>query len=143
MTLHTIAHRGVPLGSVHIDATAGLVTAEFHPTAAFDAWRTLAVEVGNALSAAGFFSRDATAASTMAPDQRSAALDAGASWGRELELRGQRGELVPTSFIEIGAVPGEVPPMYVAWIGFERLTAAVPAAHVTSHQLDRAEQPPA
>ena len=127
MSLFTITHRGVPLGSASIDATVGVVTVEFRPLAAFNEWRTLAVDVGKALRAAGFFGRDAAGASGMAPELRSAALDAGASWGHELELRGELAELVPTSFIEFAAVPDEIPPLYVGWIGFERLAAGVPA----------------
>ena len=124
----TISHRGVPIGRVDVGAVAGTVTVEFAPLSAFDAWRQLAEEVGRALSAAGFFGRGGMQRSGLSVGERSAKLDEGASWGRELELRDRRGELVPTTFIEIAQVPDEAPPLYVAWIGFQAAAAGVPAA---------------
>lgn len=123
----TISHRGVPIGTVDLRTTVDLVTAEFTPFAAFDAWRDLAAAVGQALRDAGLFGRDAAPESALAPGRRSAALDEGASWGRDLELRNESGALVPTTFIEVAEVPGEVPTLYVAWIGFHTAGAAVPA----------------
>jgi hypothetical protein len=125
----TISHRGVPLGTVNIGNAVGVVTVEFRPLPAFDGWRPLANEVGNALRAAGFFGRGLDG-SRMPPDRRSGALDEGASWGRELELWTVEGEFVPTSFIEIAEVPDESPTLHVAWIGFQTVAASVHAANV-------------
>lgn len=126
----TITHRGVPLGTVNVGNAVGVVTVEFRPLPPFESWRTLANEVGKALRAAGFFGRGEADGSGMPSERRAGALDQGASWGRELELRNARGEMVPTSFIEIAEVPDETPTLHVAWIGFQTVAAAVLAARV-------------
>jgi hypothetical protein len=123
----TITRHGVPIGSIDIAEAVSVVTAEFTPLPVFSPWRRLAAAVGEALRSTGLFGQEPMVTSSIASDRRTAALDEGASWGRDLELRDRSGTLIATSFIEIAEVPGEDPLFYVAWIGFRAGGTGIPA----------------
>jgi hypothetical protein len=121
----TITHRGVPVGDVELDfggdeLTVGLV----RPLAGYAAVRPIVRAATDALRNDGF---PGLAADPVSPSVGEGALGRNAALGRALELRDERGALVPTDFIDLAEWPGEATEI-TTWVRVRHAAAAVPAA---------------
>ena len=115
MSLFTITHRGVPIGTVELNVAEERAAAAVVTLPAYEAIRPIVVAAADAL-------RAATIGATEGNEVSRGALQQGATLGRDLELIDRNGELVPTDFIELGEWPGEDPRVR-AWIGFRGVAA--------------------
>jgi hypothetical protein len=120
MQQFAISHRGVPIGTVDLSLWQQQVAVAVTPLPAYESIRALVRTASQALREAAVSSQ---------PDvSLQAALNTGAQLGRDLELRDEVGDLVPTDFIELTEWPDETPEVR-AWIGLR----AVPTGKGASY----------
>jgi len=115
VSLFTITHRGVPIGTVELEAAEERAAAAVVTLPAYEAIRPIVLAAAHAL-------RAATIGASEGNEVSRSALQQGVALGRDLELIDRNGELVPTDFIELGEWPGEDPRVR-AWIGFRGVAA--------------------
>ena len=127
-----VTHHGVPIGRIEaLHLTAGdLAVGELHCLLAYDALRPTIWEASRSLWSVGFLASgvDVTRMSPAPAEVRERAAEL------ELELRDEKGVLVPTDFVNIVERPFvEMPPVVLARL---RLAPASEAAIVIpSHPL--------
>jgi len=115
MSLFTITHRGVPIGTVELDSAEDRAAVAVVILSAYEALRPIVRAASDALRAAAVGSGESDVVSR-------SALQQAVTLGKDLELIDRAGELVATDFIELGEWPGEDPEVR-AWIGFRGVAA--------------------
>ena len=116
----TIAHRGVPIGTVDLGLWQLQTAVAVTPLPAYESIRALVRTASQALRAA--------AGGSQSDVNLQSALHTGGELGRDLELRDSAGNLVPTDFIELTDWPDETPAVR-AWIGLHGVPAGKSAPY--------------
>jgi len=120
---YTIAHQGVPIGTVELQREAEHVTAgDVRPLPAYAAIQPAVRAATRALRNLGF---SGPATERVSAERGMSALGDGAVLGRTLELRDERGNPVPVDFIDLTDWSGAEPEI-VAFVRFRE--AAAPTA---------------
>lgn len=137
--LHTITHRGVPVGTVELPPSGERVTVAVTPLAGYAAIRPLVRRASRALAAVVLGAPGAPARRPLASET---ALGRAAGLGRALELRDSAGALVPTDFIDLTDWPGGAPQV-AAIISLRDSHARQAAPSPAPRIADSGAEPPA
>jgi hypothetical protein len=122
--LYRIAHRGVPIGEADLDLEADPAVGHVATLPAYDSLRERVRIATRVLQAS------IAGSSTSDED----VLKSAVALGRELELRDQQGELIPTDFVELA--DWETDPLGVTvWVRLRQTTGGKPARRSLSERI--------